>query len=346
MRRALAMSFVLLSFSVASMAEELDLASALAEATLPPTGGTLNLDRADGAPTVTFSKTSTEREFVGVTLALPPLGFEPQSLWATLELAGLEQETTRLACILWTDDGQAWYGVLQAPSGAFEGRAVEVSLPLTNLSRAAFTSAEGSIEWSDITRLWLGVVADDSGEGKVSIRSTALSTRPHRASEPLVLAEPGRPGSWDVGSDPSVQWELDYPEDGPDGQMVTEVRFRFPGSSHMYLTPAVTVPASLAGYRALRLVYQAALPDGIEGLLVMLSEDVAQFQGPTPPATNGEWAEVLLDLADFRLGDWSSDDDGRLDLSSVGRVFVGAHGTAEGTGGDGVIRIATIEFVP
>ena len=38
----------------------------------------------------------------------------------------------------------------------------------------------------------------------------------------------------------------------------------------MYLTPAVSVPGSLTGYRALRLVYQAALPDGIEGLLVML----------------------------------------------------------------------------
>lgn len=346
MGRTLATSFVLLSLSVASMAEELDLASALAEATLPPTGGTYDLDWADGVPTVAFGKTSTEREFVGVTLALPPLGFEPQSLWATVEFADLEQEATRLACILWTDDRQAWYAVQQAPSGAFESRAVEVSLPLTGLSRAAFTSAKGSIEWSGITRLWLGVVVDDSVEGKVSIRSAALSTRPHRASEPLVLAEPGRPGSWDVGGDPSVQWELDYPEDGPNGETITEIRFRFPGGSHMYLTPAVSVPGSLTGYRALRLVYQAALPDGIEGLLVMLSEDAAQFQGPTPPPTDGEWAEVLLDLADFHLGGWSSDDDGRLDLSRVGRVFVGAHGTAEGTGGEGVIRIATVEFVP
>lgn len=346
MRHALLVTLLLTFVGVAAPAAEMELDAALAEASLVPANLPLSIAHGEAGATLTFDKDSPERQFVGAVLALPVITLEPLSLRASVRLTGVSSDEVRLACVLWTEDGQAWYALGLAPARAFEEGGAEVSLPLSGLTRAAFSFGDSPLEWAQVRRMWLGAVVDAVGEGSLTIGRVALSSEPFRASEPLVLTEPGRPGSWEVGSDSQVTWDLSYPETGPDGRSVTEIRFRFPGGSHMFVTPSIPVPAPLSGYNSMRLVYQSALPPGIDGLLVMLAEDAAQFQGPAPPATGEEWSEAIIDLADFRLGAWSTDDDGALDLAGVGRVFVGAHGVADGGGGEGVIRIASIEFLP
>lgn len=345
MRSLAALSVVATWYMGVAQGPALPLDDALSRATLAPTTPGLALTTLERGLVVTFPEGPAPRRFIGVAMSLPHVGFEPQSLRAAVRLTGVPLGKARLACILWGDDGQAWYALHQVPQAAFEGEWAVVWLPVSRPVRAAFSRGQEPFDWSTVSRLWLGAIIDSPGEGSVSLREPLLSSEPFHASEPLALVEPGRPAMWEVGADPRVQWTLQYPAIGPAGEVVSEVRFRFPGGAHMYLTPGIGCSNSLEGYQAMRLVYQATLPPGIDGLLVMLGEDAAQFQGPAPPGTGGQWSEVLLDLSEFRLGAWSTDD-GQLDLAGVNRVYVGAHGTAEGDGGEGLIRVATIEFVP
>jgi hypothetical protein len=51
-------------------------------------------------------------------------------------------------------------------------------------------------------------------------------------------------------------------------------------------------------------------------------------------------------LADFKLGSWSKDDNGKLDLDRIGALSIGTHGGVDGDGGPGLIEVCNIRFVP
>jgi hypothetical protein len=126
------------------------------------------------------------------------------------------------------------------------------------------------------------------------------------------------------------------------------VEFNFSGGRHMYMVPSVNAPAAdLGGYSGLELTYRASLPEGIDGLLLMLGEQGgAQYYADPPPPAAADWTTLTVPFSAFRLGSWTQDANGSLDLDRVQSIAVGVHGTAAGEGGPGVLYVTGLRFVP
>jgi hypothetical protein len=175
----------------------------------------------------------------------------------------------------------------------------------------------------------------------------AFTSEPYRPTEPIRLTGDG-PGVWVTGYDPAAQVKVSLPDEGPGGRPCMKAEFAFPGRRHMYVIPALPVPESdLDGYRALRFTYKAKLPRGIAGLLVCLWErgSAQYYADPAPPASD-EWKTVTISFEDLKLGAWSKDRNGRLDLDQIASIVIGVHGTAAEDAASGVIWATDVEFVP
>ena len=235
-----------------------------------------------------------------------------------------------------------WPRPLEAPE------LCEVRLPLASFRRAAFAQDEDEeIQWSQVERLWLGLVLDGPAEGTLALTRAVLTDEPYRPTAPLKVTN-GAPGNWSVAHDRAATAKTTTPAEGPDGKPCMRLDYAFPGGRHMYVVPSTPLPeAELEGYGALRFTYKATLPEGIDGLLVMLMErDGTQyFADPAPPASD-EWKTITIPFASFQRGTWSPDENDRLDLNDVGRVAIGLHGTTTETQGKGTIWAADVQFVP
>ena len=116
----------------------------------------------------------------------------------------------------------------------------------------------------------------------------------------------------------------------------------------MFVIPRAAVHAEeLDGYSGLRITYKAQLPEGIDGLLVMLIEsDGTQYHAVPPPPASAEWKTITIPWSGFRRGGWSRDENDRLDRNEVGEVAVGMHGTATAEEAAGRISVSGAQFVP
>jgi len=116
----------------------------------------------------------------------------------------------------------------------------------------------------------------------------------------------------------------------------------------MYILPSISLPdADLTGYSGLQLTYKANLPSGIKALLVTLVEhDGSHYYTDWLATPSDEWRTLVIPFSEFRLGGWSQDENGRLDLDQIGSVIVGMHGTTRESEGRGSIWVASIAFVP
>ncbi len=257
----------------------------------------------------------------------------------------LKTGEARLALVAWDASGNAWYktGSEPAATGEFLDGRVSVGKP-----RAAAFNQEPALEfsWGDIEKAWVGLVIDGAAEGTLELSAARLTDEPYRAAEPLVLRI-ADVKAWSIGKDPAVTAEMTVADEGPDGVPCTKLAFTFPGGKHMYLVPSMSLPQTdLEGYSALEITYKAQLPPGIAGLLLMLGESGGQFLADPPPApTDDKWVTMTIPFADFRLGNWSKDDNGQLDIDRVQNVMVGTHG-ASTTGGEGLIMVSDVRFVP
>lgn len=255
-------------------------------------------------------------------------------------------DAPRLAVVVFDEDGGSWYTVGAHPLET--GPVAEARLSVAALKETAFSEDQtGQLEWNRVARMWIGLVLDGATEGSFEVIEAHFTDEPYRPDRPLSITGDG-PGEWSVGKDAAVQATLTTPNESPAGKPCMKFEFRFPGGRHMWATPSVPMPpADLEGYRALRFTYKAALPAGINGLLVMLGEQNGSqyFADPAPPA-QGQWTTVTIPLDRFELGTWSKDDNGQLNLEQVARVFVGVHGTATGEGGPGVILVTDLQLVP
>lgn len=306
--------------------------------------------RADGqrdAVRISFDKTDPSRRLVALETPLRriPVGARAVVLRYRLSVH-TAPEACRLALIIFEKGGGVWYKLGQpiAPSATF----TDARLSLASLQQAAFSQDEsGSLQWEKVDRVLVGLVIDGKARGAFSISAAFFTDKPYVPTQPLLITA-GGPGKWSIAKDPAVRAAITTPNEGPNGKPCAKLRFHFPGRRHMYFTPYVPVPDfDLEGYKALSFTYKATLPPGIKGLLVILNEhDGSAYEAVPYPAPTAQWKAITIPFTSFKLGGWSRDENGKLDIETVNRIVIGAHGTASGDGGDGTIWVTDIKFTP
>lgn len=297
----------------------------------------------EAAKTITFTKTEETRRLLALEGRPGDIPAGIKALEMTYRLT-LEEGEARLAVVIYDDAGGAWYKTGNAEPA---GDALVVGrLPVQSPRVAAFSQAEGDLDWSTVEKVWVGIVIDGKAKGTLDLASAQLTSAAYKPARPLdVTIEPAN--RWSIGKDPAVTATMTTADEGRDGQVCTKLEFNFVGGRHMYLTPSTTLPAAeLDGYTGLEFTYKATLPEGIEGLLVMLTEGGGQFLATPMPKASEDWVTVTIPFADFELGGWSKDDNGKLDLERIGGLIIGTHGGATGKGGDGLIMVSDVKFVP
>lgn len=306
-----------------------------------------DVKRTGRALRVTFAKSGEERRL----LAFAARPADAARLAAAKTLAvryslRLTAGAARLALVVFEKGGAAWFGVSARPLAAGDG--LEERLRLRSFRKVAFAPGGGKdVDWTHVERVWVGLVLDGQAAGTVELHGAEFTTEPYRPARPLVVPCAAA-ALWSIAKDAAATAKVTAAKDGPDGSACARIAFAFPGGRHMYVVPTVRPGgAELAGYRAMRLTYKAALPKGIPGLLLMLIErGGAQYFVEPPPPAAADWKTVTIPLDRFRLGRWSRDDNGRLDLNDVRAVAVGVHGTAAEREAKGTIRVADIRLVP
>ena len=309
---------------------------------------------ADGGKMVlraTFAKSGLERRFVAFEARPEGDALLAKALVLRCRLTLTEGTAPRLALVVLEGDGGAWFkrGRPLTQGGAF----AEARLSVASLRPAAFSQdPDGTLTWDVKTRTWLGLVVDGPAQGVLEISRARFSPEPYRPTEPLRLTGDG-PGVWSQSKDPAVTGTITTPTEGPGGAPCMKYEFAMPGGRHMYAIPRTPARGDDFGaYRALRFTYKATLPEGIDGLLVTLQEangaqyyvDGTSERHAARPAA--DWTTVTIPFTAFGLGDWSKDDNGRLDLEQVDTICIGCHGTTSAPRGQGVIWVADLEFVP
>jgi len=296
------------------------------------------------ADVLAFAKKGEDRRFLGLGGPVEIGGATPQSFSARYSLRLDSGKAPRLALVVFGEVANGWYRL--GPS-ATTGEWVTDNMPVGSLVPADFnTLPESPLEWSSVRRAWFGLVLEGDVSGQLTLADARLSEEPYRATKPATIVCDA-PGSWSAGCDPAVVWTLTYPDEAPDGSACMEFEYSFPGGRHMYAVPSVSCPVGLAdGYGSLQFKYKATVPPGIDGLLVMLGEGGAQwYADPAPPASE-DWTTITIPFDEFKLGEWTKDDNGKLDLGKVDRVMVGLHGTAQEQAASGTIRVKDLCFAP
>lgn len=247
-----------------------------------------------------------------------------------------------IVALFFESDGGAWYRISTKapPRSLFD----EIRLPLRGtFKRARFaTDSDETIRWEQVERVWLGLLVDGPTEGVIEVRRTRFTDELFRPDSPIPLGK-----TWDIAQDPAVQSKLDPAAQGPGDALMMEYRFDIPGGRHMYAMARTPVEVEeLDAYSALRFTYQVDLPEGIDGLLVMLIErDGTQYRAvPTPPES-GAWKTVTIPFDKFERGGWSKDENDQLDLEQVSHVAIGMHGTTP-TAASATIKVVEVMFVP
>jgi hypothetical protein len=326
------------------------LAIDLAKVELAPLGGVtaeisrLAADQGGPGLRVAYDKPGEERRFVCVE-ARPAAPLAPfRAVDLSYRLVPAAGGAVRFAVLVYEQGGGVWFraGSPMAPSA--ERRDCRFSLQ--GLRQAAFSQdASGQLEWDRVERVWIGFMVDGQGRGSYELSKAVLTGEAYRATEAVSLFRADS-AQWSVGADPAVSGQaMELVE--VEGAKCLRLRFRFPGGRHMYYVPTQPLEEmEYSAYGGLRFTYRATVPAGVDGLLVCVMENGGQFVATPPPAASGDWESVTVPWRAFPLGAWSKDDNGRLDVDAISRVSAGAHGTAQGEGGEGEILIRGIEVVP
>jgi len=339
----------------------------------------------DGKPVakVTFAKKGEERRLLALEARPEGDPAAAKALEVRYRVTLAKGEAPRLALTIFEKGGMAWYRVGGDPLVVGElvnsaigpaGRLalkpampalpiaaihlMEGRLPLGTLRQAEFSkpasveaakpgAAEPTVAWGNVEKTWIGIVIDGPAEGTFEIGQARYTSEPYKPTKPLRVTGVG-PGVWNASTDKAVKATLTTPNEGPDGEPCMKFEFRFPGQRHMYAIPSTPVlGGELEGYKSLRFTYKATLPPGIKGLLVTVGEHGgAQYYADPAPPPSAEWTTITMPFDKLRLATWTKDSNDKLDVDSIDRVMIGAHGQASGDGGPGVIYATGVEFVP
>ena len=305
---------------------------------------------------VSFVKKGDERRLLALLARPEGDPATAKALAVRYRVALAKGEAPRLALAVFEKGGTAWYRVGGTPLAL--GESAEGRLPLGTLRQAEFSKPteaepakpgmpEPTVAWGNVEKIWIGIVIDGPAEGTLEIGQARYTSEPYRPAKALRVTGDG-PGAWTASADTAVKSTLTTPSEGPGGKPCMKLEFKFPGRRHMFATPSTPVlGGELEGYSALRFTYKATLPAGIKGLLVTVGErgGAQYYADPAPPA-NADWTTITIPFDKMKLASWTKDANGKLDVDLIERVLIGAHGTAAGDGGSGIICAADVEFVP
>ena len=315
---------------------------------VPLPGAKAQLATSAGTLKVTFAKEGTERRFIALAAEVKGVSFIPQALEASCALTLSEGKASdvRPGLLLYEKDGGAWFK-LGRPLAA-SGTATDARFSVQSFREAAFSEDTNTqLDWKDVERAWFGLVVDGKVNAEFELRRLVLTSAPFRPTKPLSVFQPDAK-AWSMAADSAVTHKLVSAQNGPGNIPCTRLTFTFPGGRHMYVTPSQAFPENeVSAYAGLRLTYKASLPEGIDGLLVLLSEQGGgQYYPARLPAASETWTTADIPFSAFKHASWTKDANGRLDLDLINRIVVGAHGQAKGKGGDGTVSIVDIQLYP
>ena len=255
--------------------------------------------------------------------------------------AGPFELRASVVALIFESDGGAWYRMIDTLSpDPFALQELRVPLRGT-FKRATFaTDSDEAIRWEQIDRVWLGVVSDGPVEGVFEVRRARFTDEPFRPTSPVDIGE-----TWEVAQDPATRSKLHLPDHPPWG---AAYEFQIPGGRHMYAMVRTPVQVQeLEAYSALRFrTHLTELPEGIDGLLVMLIEaDGTQYRAVPAPTVASDKQTITIPFEQFERGSWSKDENNQLDLEQVRHVAIGMHGTTP-KAASGMICISLLQFVP
>lgn len=308
-------------------------------------GVTIQADTAgkDGAASFTFAQTSSERRFVAWETKLTQKLAAPKSLALRSRLKLTQGAGVRLAVVLYDAEGNAWYAAGAEPLTADSS---EERISLLTPGPAGFSANPGAaLSWDKIDHVWIGLICEPGTRGTLKISAAHFTDESYHPSRPLKMTVTDA-SRWTVSQDPAVKSALTIANEG--GESWMRYSFTLPGGRHMYAIPALASSgADLEGFRSLRFTFRAKLPGGLPGMLISLQErDGSQYYMEPLLAPSAEWKSLSIPINAFRLAPWSKDENGTLDLNSIGSVMIGTHGTSGGSGGSGVIEVKEVEFTP
>ena len=296
----------------------------------------------ESATRLTFENRLSERRMAAIA-GTPAGKIEgTRALAFDYRLAMQTDSLPPIVALFLENDGGAWYRISKAKGTRNEFGAVRLPLKGT-FNRAMFAEdTDETIQWDQVERVWLGLLTDGPASGVLEVRHVRFTDEPFQPDTPAALGT-----SWDIAQDSAIQSKLNPAAKGPNGATIMEYRFDLPGSRHMYAMARTPVDVEeLDGYSGLKFTYQAELPKGIDGLLVMLIEsDGTQYRAVPAPQASKEWQTITIPFDKFERGSWSKDENDRLDLDEVSSVAIGMHGTAT-AGASGIIHVAEVQFVP
>lgn len=293
---------------------------------------------------IVFTKKGAERRFVPLAIEAPAAMPAFKVLELSIAVSAGEGMAIRPAMMFITKNGDAWYRY--GTPLVNEGRTEALRLNLTSLRRTNFSSGDDKeLDWSKLSHVWLGFLADGEGSGRVEISKASLTSRPYVPTAPLDIALlPIQ--KWAISIDKAATQKSAMVKDGD--MELPMLSFRFPLGRHMFVTPGMALPeAEYASYKGLRLTYKAKIPAGINGLLILLHEGGGSFYNTVVVPASAEWRSIELPFASFKMASWNEKPSGdELDVSNVKRITIGCHGTATGDNGEGEIVVKKLELLP
>ena len=311
---------------------------------IPTAGLNVRWKQAGGRLVINFSKLGKERRLLLLETTQPQVS-KAKSVALRYRLRFVRGGQLRFAVLAHGAAGEVWFKVAQPVESV--GEEVEWRIPLTGLNPAAFSTAQTDPDMTKVRKFQVGLALDGACEGIWEIKSISLSSEPFKPTKPLIV--PISPQiKLSLAHDPAAKTRTEIVKEGPEGKWCWKTEFVIPGGRHMYVLPSLPLPdIDLTGYSGLQLTYKATLPSGIKALLVILVEqDGSHYYTDWIATPSDEWRTLVIPFSEFRLGGWSQDENGRLDLDQIGSVIVGMHGTTSESEGRGSIWVASIAFVP
>ena len=311
---------------------------------VPTAGLNVRWNWVGGKLVINFAKLGKERRLLLLETAQPQIS-KAKSVELRYSLRLIKGGQVRFAILAYGAAGEVWFKIAQPVESV--DKDVDWRIPLTGLKPAAFSTAQSDPDMAKIRKLQVGLVLDGICEGVWEIESVSLSSEPFKPTKPFVVPIPPQT-KLSLAHDPAAKARTEIVKEGPEGKWCWKTEFVIPGGRHMYVLPSILLPdVDLTGYSGLQLTYRATLPSGIKALLVILVEHDGSHYYTDWIATPSEgWQTLVIPFSEFRLGGWSQDENGRLDLDQIGSLIVGMHGTTSESEGRGSIWVASIAFVP